>query len=39
MYVCIHEIIRVLMMKMQIKMKSRSHRYDKDRPNSRNEHR
>ena len=29
MYVCIHEIIRVIIMKMKMKMKYRSHRYDR----------
>ena len=31
-YVCFHEIIRVIIMKMKIKMKNRSHRYDINRP-------
>ena len=35
MCVCIHEIIRVIMMKMRMKMKNRSHRYDINRPKSR----
>ena len=30
--VCIHEIIHLIMMKMRIIMKSRSHRYDINRP-------
>ena len=27
-YVCIHEIIRLMIMKIKMKMKNRSHRYD-----------
>ena len=27
-YICIHEIIQLIIMKMKIKMKNRSHRYD-----------
>ena len=30
-YVCIHEIIRLIIMKMKMKMKNRSHRYDTNR--------
>ena len=37
-YVCNHEIIRVIMMKMKMKMKNGSHRYDKIRPTSRHRH-
>ena len=37
-YVCNHEIIRVIMMKMKMKMKNGSHRYDKIRPKSRHGH-
>ena len=29
-YVCIHEIIRLIIMKMKMEMKNRSHRYDID---------
>ena len=32
MYVCIHEIMRVIVMKMKMKMKNRSNRYDENRP-------
>ena len=32
MCVCIHQIIRVIMMKIRMKMKNRSHRYDINRP-------
>ena len=32
--VCIHEIIRLIIMKMKIKMKNRSHRYNINRPKS-----
>ena len=35
MYFCIHEIIRLIIMKMKMKMKKRSHRYDINRPRSR----
>ena len=34
-YICIHEIIQSIIMKMKIKMKNRPHRYDIDRPRSR----
>ena len=33
--VCIHEIIRLIIMKMKMKMKNRSHRYVINRPRSR----
>ena len=36
--VCIHEIIRLIMMIMKIKMKNRSRRYDKNRPRPRHGH-
>ena len=36
-YVYIHEIIRVIVMKIKMKMKKRSHRYDINRPTSRHE--
>ena len=32
--VCIHEIIRLIIMKMKIKMKNRSHRYNINKPKS-----
>ena len=35
--VCIHEIIRLIIMKIKMKMKTRSHSYDINRPRSRNE--
>ena len=38
MYVCVHEIIRVTTLKMEMKMKNRSHRYDMNRPKSRHGH-
>ena len=31
-YVCIHETMRLIIMKIKIKMKNRSHRYDISRP-------
>ena len=31
-YVCIHEIIRSIIMKMKMKMENRSHRYDINGP-------
>ena len=34
-YVCIHEIMRLIIMKMKMKMKNASHRYDINRPRSR----
>ena len=37
-YVCIHEIIRLIIMKMKMKIKNGSHRYDINRPRSRHEH-
>ena len=37
-YVCIREIIRLIIMKMKMKMKNRSHRYDINRLNSRHGH-
>ena len=36
MYVCIHEVIQVIIMK--IKMKNRSYRYDKSKPKYRHGH-
>ena len=36
--VFIHEITRLIIMKMKIKMKYRSHGYDKNRPKSRHVH-
>ena len=36
--VCIHEIIHLMIMKMNIKKKNWSHRYDINRPRSRQEH-
>ena len=30
MYVCIHEVMRVIVMKMKMKMKNKSRRYDKN---------
>ena len=36
--VCIHEIIRLTIMKMKIKMKNRSHRHDINRPILRHGH-
>ena len=38
MYVFIHQIIELFIMKMKMEMKNRSHRYDINRPRSRNEH-
>ena len=35
--VCIHKIIWLIIMKMKVKMGNRSHRYDINRPGSRNE--
>ena len=37
-YVCIHEIMRLIIMKMKVKMKKRSHRYDRNRPRPNHEH-
>ena len=37
-YVCIYEIIRLIIMKMKMKMKNRSHRYDINRPSSSHRH-
>ena len=34
-YVCTHEFMRLIIMKIKIKMKNRSHRYDISRPRSR----
>ena len=34
-FVCIHKIIRLIIMKMKMKLKNRSHRYDINRPRSR----
>ena len=36
--ICIHEIIRLIIMKMKMKMKTRSHRYGIHRPRSRHGH-
>ena len=36
--VCVHEIIRVIRMKMKIKTKNRSFRYDINRPRSAHRH-
>ena len=36
--VCIHEIIRLIIIKMKMKMKNRSHRYNMNRPKSRHGH-
>ena len=36
--VCIHEIIRLIGLKIKIKMKNRSHRYEINRPRSRHRH-
>ena len=36
--VCIHQIIQLIIMKMKVKMKNRSHRYDNNRPCSRDGH-
>ena len=33
--VCIHEIIRLIIMKMKMKLKKKSQRYDINRPSSR----
>ena len=33
--VCVHEIIGLVTMKMKVNMKNRSHRYDINRPRSR----
>ena len=38
MYVCIHEIIRLTIMKMKMKMKNRSYRYNINIPTSRHRH-
>ena len=35
---CIHEIIRLIIIKMKMKMKNRSHRYDINRSRSRHRH-
>ena len=37
-FVCIHEIMRLIVMTMKIKIKDRSHRYDIIRPRSRHGH-
>ena len=37
--VCIHEIIRLIIMKIKIKMKNRSHRHEINRPRPRHGHR
>ena len=34
MYICIQEIIRLIMIKMKMKMKKRSHGYNGNRPRS-----
>ena len=36
--ICIHEIIRLIIIKMKMKMKNRSHRYGINRPSSRHGH-
>ena len=36
--VCIHEIIRLIIMKIKMKMQNRSHRYDINRPTPRHGH-
>ena len=36
--VCINELMRLIIMKIKKKKKNRSHRYDINRPRSRNEH-
>ena len=36
--VCIHEIIRLIIMKMKMKLKKKSQRYDINRPSSRHGH-
>ena len=38
MCVCFHEIMRLIIMKTEMKMKNRSHRYDINRPKSRHGH-
>ena len=35
---CIHQIIQLITMKMKVKMKNRSHRYDNNRPWSKDGH-
>ena len=37
-FVCIDEIIQLIIMKMKMKMKKRSHRYDINKPRSRHRH-
>ena len=37
-YVCIYEILRLNIMKIKMKMKNRSHRYDINRPRSKHGH-
>ena len=37
-YVCLNEVIRLMAMKMRLKMKNRSHRYDINRPRLRHGH-
>ena len=39
MNLCIHKIIRLIIMKMRIKIKNRSHRYEMNIPRSRHNHR
>ena len=39
MYVCIHGIIELTILKMKMKMKNRSQRYNINRPRSRHGHR
>ena len=36
--ICIHEIIRLIIMKIKMKMKNRSHSYEVNRPRPRNRH-
>ena len=37
-YICLNEVIWLMAMKMRLKMKNRSHRYDINRPRFRDEH-
>ena len=37
-FICIDEIIRLIIMKMKMKIKKRSHRYDINKPRSRHRH-
>ena len=38
MHFCIHEIIKLILMKIEKKRKNKSHRYEINRPRSRNGH-